>query len=149
MTDFKRMQELASKIVSTVKEKDASYGSSWRRRGGVGAFMMLARKWDRIENIVKGVGWDVFAALGENKGDVRDDIDDLIGYLLLVREHTSQPQEATPNPSENAQGAPEGWSNEGYYGDLTCLWKCKSCGHTTRAVLPPLPCPGCHRTGAT
>ena len=38
------------------------YGDSWKQRG-VGAFMMLARKWDRIENQVKGFKWDVFEAV--------------------------------------------------------------------------------------
>ena len=48
--------------------------------------MMLARKWDRIENQVKNHGWDIFATV---KKDTRpegilDDIRDLRRYLLLV-----------------------------------------------------------------
>ena len=36
--------------VRELVEAEKSYGDSWRKRGGTGAFMMLARKWDRIEN---------------------------------------------------------------------------------------------------
>ena len=63
-----------------------SYGDSWKRRGGVGAFMMLARKWDRIENQTKKQGWDVFEALKQDPTStgIIDDIRDLRRYLLLV-----------------------------------------------------------------
>ncbi len=35
---------------AALKRAFLSYGDSWKKRGGVGAFMMLARKWDRLEN---------------------------------------------------------------------------------------------------
>lgn len=44
-----QLQEVANKDVETLVVKDAEYGSSWKKRGGIGAFMMLARKWDRLE----------------------------------------------------------------------------------------------------
>jgi hypothetical protein len=79
----------AQDIAGLVKAEQ-SYGTSWRQRGGVGAFMMLARKWDRIENQVKRHNYDIFAAI---QSDLRpegiiDDIRDLRRYLLLVEEHT-------------------------------------------------------------
>ena len=40
--------------ISGLVKAERSYGDSWRRRGGIGAFMMLARKWDRIENQAQG-----------------------------------------------------------------------------------------------
>lgn len=63
-----------------------SYGDSWKRRGGVGAFMMLARKWDRIENQTKKQGWDVFETIKHDPSStgIIDDIRDLRRYLLLV-----------------------------------------------------------------
>lgn len=63
-----------------------SYGDSWKLRGGVGAFMMLARKWDRIENQTKKQGYDVFKAieLDPSNTGILDDIRDLRRYLLLV-----------------------------------------------------------------
>src|ERR1039458_3589413 len=36
----------------TLRQKGIHYGDSWKARGGVGAFMMAARKWDRIANII-------------------------------------------------------------------------------------------------
>lgn len=65
---------------------EKSYGTSWKKRGGVGAFMMLARKWDRLENQVSHTGWDVFKACREDSREegVIDDIRDLRRYLLLV-----------------------------------------------------------------
>lgn len=65
---------------------EKSYGDSWKRRGGTGSFMMLARKWDRIENQCKGESYDVFEALANYPGDdgLIDDIRDLRRYLVLV-----------------------------------------------------------------
>lgn len=74
----------ATQDVSVLLEKRKGYGDSWLKRGGVGAFMMAARKWDRIENICNGVGYDVFEAGRVNIGDVQDDIADLRRYLCLI-----------------------------------------------------------------
>lgn len=62
------------------------YGNSWKKRGGIGAFMMLARKWDRLEKFLSEHGWDIFAALdADSRGEgLIDDIRDLRRYLLLV-----------------------------------------------------------------
>ena len=68
-------------------KSDESYGDSWKKRGGVGAFMMLARKWDRIENQVKqGHEYDVFQAIEKDTEPtgIIDDVRDLRRYLLLV-----------------------------------------------------------------
>lgn len=69
-----------------IREKEAEYGGSWKKRGGIGAFMMLARKWDRLELAVEACRWDIFEA---TEGDAReegilDDIADLRRYLALV-----------------------------------------------------------------
>lgn len=69
---------------SYIVKRDQEYNASWLARGGVGAFMMLARKWDRLEPMVKKYGYDVFAMLTE-KPDRIDDIEDLCRYLILVR----------------------------------------------------------------
>ncbi|HAM40069.1 MAG TPA: hypothetical protein DCP69_01685 [Candidatus Omnitrophica bacterium] len=77
---------IAGDDVSVLSIKDAEYGASWKRRGGAGAFMMLARKWDRLEEAVQRASYDVFAAAlsdGREEG-VLDDIADLRRYLLLV-----------------------------------------------------------------
>jgi hypothetical protein len=67
-------------------EAEKTYGDSWKKRGGVGAFMMLARKWDRIENLTQEHDYDIFHAIGQypDEAGVIDDIRDLRRYLLLV-----------------------------------------------------------------
>jgi hypothetical protein len=79
---------VALRDAAELREKNAAYGESWKRRGGIGAFMMLARKWDRIDNILAplGGGQALDLALQRNPGDVLDDIGDLRRYLLLVED---------------------------------------------------------------
>lgn len=82
--NYIHIRELANNDVDTLVKKGETYGRSWQNRGGTGAFMMLARKWDRIENICKGVDYNIFKAGIANTGEILDDIRDLRAYLLLV-----------------------------------------------------------------
>lgn len=77
---------IADEDTKRVLQKDEEYGSSWKKRGGVGAFMMLARKWDRLETMVKKEGYDVFRACMVKGGSepLLDTIRDLRSYLDLV-----------------------------------------------------------------
>ena len=91
-TNYERVKQIALKDQDALVKAGQSYGDSWKQRGGVGAFMMLARKWDRIENQVKPNGWDIFETY---KKDTRaegilDDIQDLRRYLLLVEEEITR-----------------------------------------------------------
>lgn len=93
--DYEHIKKLALNDVEVLKDKGATYGSSWRNRGGVGAFMMLARKWDRIENISKASNYDIFHAVRTDNADIDgilDDIQDLRRYLLLVESHLTAPK---------------------------------------------------------
>ena len=86
------MQKIVSTDVSELEKAEKSYGDSWRRRGGVGAFMMLARKWDRIENQVKAENYDIFSSYKKDSREegILDDIQDLRRYLLLVEGHITK-----------------------------------------------------------
>lgn len=66
--------------------KDKEYGGSWKRRGGVGAYMMVARKIDRLEEQMKKAGYDIFKAIKEDtrQEGIIDDIRDLRRYLILI-----------------------------------------------------------------
>ena len=77
---------LSEKDWKGLDQAEKSYGDSWRKRGGVGAFMMLARKWDRLELQAEACNYDVFHAVeNDNREEgVLDDIRDLRRYLLLV-----------------------------------------------------------------
>lgn len=97
MSEFvDRIRVLAESIVRMLEAKGNHYGDSWRKRGGPGAFMVMARKWDRIENMAAAKGYDIFELCHTNEGDINDDIDDLIGYLLLIREYTGPCKELSP-----------------------------------------------------
>ena len=81
---------LALNDVTGLEKAQETYGDSWKQRGGVGAFMMLARKWDRIENQVSksNINFDILKVaeneVADNLEDLLDDIRDLRRYLLLV-----------------------------------------------------------------
>lgn len=91
-TQLKRLRLYAYRIAEMVADKDKQYGSSWRKRGGPGAFMVIARKWDRIEQACQRADnqYDIFscfASEGRTEG-IGDDVIDLIGYLLVLLEYT-------------------------------------------------------------
>jgi hypothetical protein len=89
MRYWKHLQDIANRDVQQTLAKDQTYQGSWQKRGGVGAFMMLARKWDRIESIldrqfkydvIRGVDADISGADGTVLAEIRD----LRSYLMLV-----------------------------------------------------------------
>ena len=85
------LSPVAVEDVTGLTEAQKHYGNSWKQRGGVGAFMMLARKWDRIEQKAKQANasvnqYDIFEHLAiDDRGEgLIDDIRDLRRYLMLV-----------------------------------------------------------------
>ena len=86
---WEEMRFIAQKDLTQLMTAEKSYGNSWRRRGGTGAFMMLARKFDRIEQQAESCNFDVFKAGEKYDGDdgILDDIGDLRRYLYLVEHH--------------------------------------------------------------
>ena len=83
---WQSIKDIAQHDINSLIESEKSYGDSWKRRGGTGAFMMLARKFDRIEQQSKDCNYDVFEAGGKyiREDGLLDDIGDLRRYLLLV-----------------------------------------------------------------
>ncbi|RKZ20219.1 hypothetical protein DRQ50_00240 [bacterium] len=104
LTYIDALPGVAEALVKKLKEKDEQYGGSWLKRGGVGAFMMMARKWDRLEQRVASdqlatppgqddsqaycvaSKWDILEHARSDRRDegVIDDLEDLAAYLLLV-----------------------------------------------------------------
>ena len=82
----KDIEEIAEYDAEALEYAQKSYGDSWKKRGGVGAFMMLARKWDRLENQVKKFKYDIFETIYNDPSPegIMDDIGDLRRYLFLV-----------------------------------------------------------------
>lgn len=87
--DFPTWLNIGTADAEVLAEKNEQYGGSWKRRGGVGAFMMAARKWDRIEEIVRTkYGYDIFKAIREERGNstetMLETIRDLRRYFTLI-----------------------------------------------------------------
>ena len=86
---IERVQSIVQEDVKALEKAEQSYGDSWKKRGGVGAYMMLARKWDRIEKQVEELNsYDILEALKKDNREegIIDDIRDLRRYLLLVEQ---------------------------------------------------------------
>ena len=112
MSKWENMKEVAQNDLEALKRAETSYGDSWRRRGGVGAFMMLARKFDRIEHQSEKHGWDIFEAGEVYKGEagLLDDIRDLRRYLILVEDfilHNEETQNTEEAQWEYSTGSEE------------------------------------------
>jgi hypothetical protein len=119
---------ICRKDVETLESKDKEYGGSWLKRGGVGAFMMLARKWDRLEQAMEREVSTIYMSSGEtikpkDKYDILeralidgreegilDDIGDLRRYLLLVESEVRERMKVKPGekPSINTHKRLEG-----------------------------------------
>ena len=88
---LEHLKRIANLIAEFVNDKDRQYGSSWRKRGGAGAFMVIARKWDRIEQACErsNAQYDLFECFAEDirNESIHDDVTDLIGYLLVLLEY--------------------------------------------------------------
>jgi hypothetical protein len=83
-----RLKKIAEADVAGLVDAEKSYGDSWKRRGGSGAFFVLARKWDRLENRVKNFHNDIFETirLDTRREGAIDDVRDLRRYLMLVED---------------------------------------------------------------
>ncbi len=89
--------------VEVLLEKEKSYKGSCFKRGGTGFYMMLARKWDRLEAAVEAQNYDLFKAIevDSRPEGLLDDIQDLRRYLalgeayLLARKYKEAPQTTT------------------------------------------------------
>jgi predicted HAD superfamily Cof-like phosphohydrolase len=83
------LEEVVTADVEQIKAKEETYKGSWKKRGGTGTFMMLARKWDRIENMLEAEGYDIFDVIANQDfstadGKLRAELNDLRTYLTLV-----------------------------------------------------------------
>ncbi len=97
-----KLDEVAAADILHLQEKERTYKGSWKKRGGVGAFMMLARKWDRLESMLESTQshgsmsdmalvaskYDIFAHCSKDMsgadGTVLAEVRDLRRYLMLV-----------------------------------------------------------------
>lgn len=86
--DGMNAQKVIPAILQLQHDKEAVYGQSWRKYGMASAFLNTARKWDRIENIMRKAleqGTDILTtgAAGTAQETFMDTVVDLASYSLL------------------------------------------------------------------
>lgn len=102
------VKQIADADAAEVLKKDEEYGSSWKRRGGVGAYFTMIRKVDRLNQQVPGKkGYDIFAHLIDasrqdgNSESLLDTIRDLRRYLILIEAEHLAGREAAESGSKS------------------------------------------------
>jgi hypothetical protein len=91
----RHLREIADKDLEYLRKKDRQYNASWKRRGGVGAFFTIVRPWDRLENMVADMDYDLFGPIRKEglagpDGTVIACVRDIRRYLLLVEAHMTE-----------------------------------------------------------
>lgn len=113
MSHLDYLTEVAEADVNQLLEKEKTYQGSWKKRGGLGTAMMLLRKIDRLEVILKAADYDIFKVclvdLTGKDGSALAEIRDLRRYLLLVEAEViaQTPTPPAMPPEENRPGTPE------------------------------------------
>lgn len=91
MEYMNRLDDVAGDAVALIREKTETYGDSWKRRGGPGAWFTTVRPIDRLEGIMSRHGGDIFAAI-EAQPDGPDGsalacVRDIMNYCILIEAH--------------------------------------------------------------
>ncbi len=83
---LKYLQEVVDEDVRVLCEKEESYGDSWMKRGGIGAYFVMIRKYDRLDTVMPRFGYDIFKAIESDTREegILDDVQDLRRYLTLI-----------------------------------------------------------------
>jgi hypothetical protein len=105
------LEDILKRDLVTLRHKEATYNGSWKKRGGSGAFMVTARKWDRLENICTKHAYNIFKAIGTDMsgadGSALAEVRDLRQYLALIEaEMLSRGVPVVPD-EKNIPGTPE------------------------------------------
>lgn len=94
MTDMRYMDHLevvAADAVGLIREKTGTYGDSWKRRGGPGAWFTIVRPIDRLEGIAAKFGGDIFEAVRHHPsgddGTALACVRDIMNYCILIEAH--------------------------------------------------------------
>lgn len=82
------LEEITKEDLAEIRRKEATYMGSWKKRGGIGAYFITVRKYDRLEEIARSFSYDIFAALTADltgqDGSALAELRDLRRYLLLI-----------------------------------------------------------------
>jgi hypothetical protein len=85
------LDNVVTDAVGLIRHKTATYGDSWKRRGGPGAWFTTVRPWDRLEKIVEHHAGNVFDAIRDDPeghdGSALACVRDIMNYLILIEAH--------------------------------------------------------------
>ena len=123
-SDFEQVCKVAT---SLMRRKGISYGDSWKKRGQVGVFMNIARKFDRIENILEASakGFDVDPdKIAVSEESLLDTVLDLFVYsglymTLLKEKHPELWEELVKESGSEPVLYQNGVDLQGKQNDLT------------------------------
>ena len=83
---LKHIKQICDEDAAGLLKAHESYGNSWQKRGGAGAYLIMIRKFDRLEQTLPKFGFDIFRAIAEDPRaeGVIDDVRDARRYLCLI-----------------------------------------------------------------
>lgn len=101
MEHMKHISEVLEIDKETIEQKEATYGGSWKKRDA-GVFHMIARMWDRVENITESGRIPLFDVIrkeeyGNADGQMLAILADMRRYLTLIE--AQMRAEAAGDPS--------------------------------------------------
>jgi hypothetical protein len=88
MEHMNHIQDVVETDLETIKAKESTYGGSWKKREA-SVFHMIARMWDRVENITDGGREVLFDIIRQQEYGISDGqmlaiLADLRRYLTLI-----------------------------------------------------------------
>lgn len=103
------LQQITEEDIRYVVRKDRQYMSSWKTRGGPGAFFTFARPWDRLESIASKQGYHIFKIIADEglrgvDGTLLACVRDLRRYLMLLEAEVLERHEANRGRTEERVG---------------------------------------------
>jgi len=121
MRYMSHLDVVAADAVGLIRLKTETYGDSWKRRGGPGAWFTVVRPLDRLEGIVSRHGGDIFAAIEADPtgqdGSALACVRDVMNYMILIEAHARAALGVGPHgPARRAEEpldlAPYAWPAE-------------------------------------
>lgn len=109
------LPDIAERDICALDVGALTYGPSWLKRGGAGAFFVTFRKADRLEAFLPQFAYDIFAAIAADKRPegMIDDVRDLRRYLMAWEAEFMQRGLCPAELRKNQEGADDPTRRQG------------------------------------